>query len=44
MAFVARIRWLGLQSGGWQPVPPEGFLNALGGGGADPLVDRECLL
>src|SRR5262249_21196554 len=30
---------------GWlEPVLPQGFLDARGAGGADALVDRECLL
>ena len=43
VAFVAGSRWLGLRGGGCQLVPLEGFLDALGGGGADALVDRKGL-
>ena len=43
MVLAAGSRWLGIGGGGWQLVPVEGFLDALGGGGADALVDRQCL-
>jgi hypothetical protein len=36
-------RWLGLGGGGCQLVVSEGFLDALGAGGADALVDRQGL-
>ena len=34
----------GLRRAGCEPVLLEGFLDPPGGGGADALVDRECLL
>ena len=37
-------RWLGLRGGGCQFVVLDGLLDAPRGGGADALVDRECLL
>ena len=40
VALAAGSRWFG---GGCEPVLMEGFLDAAGGGGADALVDRECL-
>jgi hypothetical protein len=44
MAFVAGSHWLGRRGGGCQLVVVEGFLDAMGGWGADALVDREGLL
>jgi hypothetical protein len=44
MAFAAGRLWSALRGGGRQRVPLEGFLDALGGGGADALVDSQCLL
>ncbi len=44
MAFAAGSRLLGLRGGGCQPVVLDGLLDAPHGGGADALVDRECLL
>jgi hypothetical protein len=35
--------WRGFCCDGCQPVVFKGFSDALGGGGADALVDRECL-
>jgi len=43
MTFAAGSRWMGLCRDGCQFVMIEGFLNTLGGGGADALVDRQCL-
>ena len=40
VAFAAGSRWFG---GGFEPVLIEGLLDAPGGGGAEALVDRECL-
>jgi len=42
MAFAFGRGWLGL--GGGRPVVLEGFLDPPCSGGADALVDRECLL
>ena len=36
--FPSRLRW-----GEREPVPAQGFLDALGAGASDALVDRECL-
>jgi len=44
MVFAARSRLLGFWGGGCQPVVLDGLLDAPRGGGADALVDRECLL
>ena len=43
MTFAAGSRWMGLCRDGCQFVMIEGFLNTLGGGGADALVDGQCL-
>ena len=42
-AFAGGSRQLGLWGGEFQLVVLEGFPDAPGGGGADALVDRECL-
>jgi hypothetical protein len=42
MTFAVAGRWLGLGGGG-QLVVLEGLLDSPGGGGADALVDRQCL-
>src|SRR5215475_14511867 len=44
MALAVGSPWLGLWGGGCQLVVLDGLLNAPRGGGADPPVDRECLL
>jgi hypothetical protein len=43
MAFAVVSRLLGLRGGGSQLVVLKGLLDAPCGGGADALVDRECL-
>jgi hypothetical protein len=43
MALDAGSRWRGFCCDGCQLVAFEGFSDALGGGGSDALVDRECL-
>src|SRR5215470_4678196 len=43
VAFAAGGCWLGLLSSGCQLVVLEGLLDAPRGGGADALVDRQCL-
>jgi len=44
MAVAVGNRWLGLWGGGCQPVILEGFLDSLSSGGAETLVDGECML
>jgi len=43
MAFAVGSQWLGLWGGGCQPEVLEGLLDVPRGGGADALVDRQCL-
>ena len=43
MVFASGCRWLSI-AGGCEPVALEALLDAPGGDGADPVVDRECLL
>src|SRR5215468_4989791 len=43
MALAVGSPWLGLWGGGCQLVVLDGLLDASRGGGADALVDRECL-